>query len=282
MTTVDTAAILAGCQVAVGPCRLVADWSMGHGEATTLEIESLDGERWIAKHIRREKKYRQELHAYREWVPALGVRAPTLHRAEDRLNLLILNRLPGVIAEGTSWAHHPEIHRQAGRLTRLLHDSAPSVADPDVGADLARRLEACIARADGLLDQREIALARAHVAALAASGPIETVPCHLDDQPRNWIVDEDGTVALIDFGHAERQGWMREVVQLHFLDWPDAPDLRDAFFDGYGRHPDEQDWAQFTGYVAYLGAITVVWAHEHNDPDFAAKGRAWLHSLIES
>ena len=271
--------VLSRCRRELGPCELVADRSMPHGEALTLEVETAAGVRWIAKHVRREKKYRQELTAYLEWVPALGPGAPTLHSAHDDLHLLLVSRLPGRPADGTPAAHDPEVHRRAGALTRLLHGSAAPVSDPGFAADLLRRLEKYIARAGGLLSADEIGFARARVAALDGS-PVVIVPCHRDNQPRNWIVGERGELGLIDFGHAERHNWITDVGQLRFRFWRARPELGEAFFDGYGREPGEADWRLFHSYVAYLGLSTVVWAHEHDDPEFEVEGHDWLRDLM--
>jgi hypothetical protein len=39
-------------------------------------------------------------------------------------------------------------------------------------------------------------------------GPVELVPTHGDWQTRNWLVD-DGTIRIIDLGHAERPSAQR-------------------------------------------------------------------------
>jgi thiamine kinase-like enzyme len=57
---------------------------------------------------------------------------------------------------------------------------------------------------------------------------------HGDNQPRNWLVDDTGTIRLIDFGRAGIDAWIRDIDRMYFAEWAADPDLEDAFFDGYG------------------------------------------------
>ena len=242
-----------------------------------MEIEA-GGARWIAKHLRRTKKYVQERTAYRDWVPALGAHAPALHSAHDDVRLLIVSRLPGVPAEGTPAADDPETHRRAGALTRLLHEGTPPV-EVDFAEELRLRLDDYVARGRDVLTADEIDVARSHAARLAGTPPTAAVPCHLDNEPRNWLVGPDDDVALIDFGNARRQPWITDVAPLRQRDWRARPDLAAAFFAGYGREPDDADRHLADGYVAYLAVSTIVWAHRHDDIPFADEARTWLREL---
>ncbi|HEX3591858.1 MAG TPA: hypothetical protein VHV74_19730 [Pseudonocardiaceae bacterium] len=276
-STLSRDAVLARCRDALGPCEFAADLSTSHGEALTLEIDA-GGIRWIAKHLRRRKKYLQELTAYRDWVPALGASAPALHSAHDDVRLLIISRLPGGPAEGTPAADDPRTHHRAGALTRLLHDGVPPVL-VDFAQELRRRLDDYAERGRHVLTGDEIDTARAYAARLTGTAPTPAVPCHLDNQPRNWLVGPDGEIALIDFGNAKRQPWITDVSAIRQREWRERPDLEHAFFAGYGRQPDAADRRLADGHLAYLGIATIVWALDHDDPAFADQGRAWLRDL---
>jgi hypothetical protein len=278
---VDPAAIVARCSSVLGDCTVVADRSMSHGEAIVLELVSSSGAGWIAKHVVREKKYRQELGAYSEWVRMLGPAAPALHSAHDDLRLLILSRLDGRTVEGSEWEYSPPVYRRIGELTRLLHVSAAPEVDEDFADDLVDRLENYLDRGAHLLTPDEIDLARSQVGEITEMPPAITVPCHLDNHARNWLVDETGTVKIIDFGHAQRAPWIADINRMELRHWREMPDLRDAFFDGYGQLPTEDDWHMYRLYLAYVGVTTIVWAHEHGDATFAAEGRAWLRGLAD-
>lgn len=184
---------------------------MSHGEAIVLELAGADGAGWIAKCVLREKKYRQELTAYREWVPALADAAPMLHSVHHDLHLLLLNALDGRIVQGTPAEHDADVHHRIGTLTRLLHGSTVPLPVPRFAEHLAHRLEGYVVRGRALLSRDEIDFARGRVAALAGLPPVGTVPCHLDNHPRNWLLGDDGVVRMIDFGHAERQPWIRDI-----------------------------------------------------------------------
>jgi Ser/Thr protein kinase RdoA (MazF antagonist) len=277
---VDLSRIVSRCTQVLGECTVVADRSMSHGEAIVLELEDSSGRGWIAKHIVREKKYRQELAAYRDWVRMLESAAPSLHSAHDELNLLLLTKVSGTTVEGSRWEYDPAVYHRIGELTRLLHISAAPVADEDFAENLADRLEDYIFRGAHLLTPDEVDCARAQVGELADLPPVITVPCHLDNHPRNWLVDEDGTVKLIDFGHAKMHPWVTDTNRMDLYHWRESPELREAFFDGYGMRPTEDDMYLYRLYLAYHGVTTIVWAHEHGDPKFAAEGRAWLSDLM--
>ncbi len=62
------------------------------------------------------------------------------------------------------------------------------------------------------------------------------VPTHGDAQIRNTIWNpETRIVALIDFERAEYGPAVRDLIRLEYGPWDGRPDLRGAFFDGFGR-----------------------------------------------
>jgi Ser/Thr protein kinase RdoA (MazF antagonist) len=90
-------------------------------------------------------------------------------------------------------------------------------------------------RAAPLLTPDDKAVIRDHLAAIGQADIPSGGPCHLDFQPRNWLVSSPGDVSVIDFEHARIDLPARDLVRLRFRTWPGHPDLRDAFLDGYGR-----------------------------------------------
>jgi Ser/Thr protein kinase RdoA (MazF antagonist) len=171
------------------------------------------------------------------------------------------------------------VHHAAGRLIRRLHDAEPPLRDGELAEATARKLETWIRRGQDLLTADEIAFARRQVAPLAAAGPLHVVPVHMDNQPRNWIVGENGQVSLIDFGACRRDTWIRDMGRMYFQQWDGRPDLREAYYAGYGRDPGPADLMLLRCYLAYSGLSTVVWAHEHGDPGFCDHGHAILARL---
>jgi len=90
-------------------------------------------------------------------------------------------------------------------VIRLLHDAEPPQTDADIAAATARKLEGWIARGRDLLSPEEVQFARDQVRPLATAGPLPIVPTHMDSQPRNWMISDDGSVSLIDFGSCKRE-----------------------------------------------------------------------------
>ena len=105
------------------------------------------------------------------------------------------------------------------------------------------------------------------------------VPTHGDNHPRNWLVDDDGVVRLIDFGQATFEWWGRDLLRMRVKDWLGRPDLREAYLAGHGCEVSAQDEVLFRVREAH-GALTVVfWARQHRDPEFEQSAFATLARL---
>jgi Ser/Thr protein kinase RdoA (MazF antagonist) len=271
--------LLDACEPFLGPVTLVSDLSWKLGDNKVVEVSDRDGRSWIVKAVLHREGYERELRALRRWAPALGDGAPALLAADDERQILVMARRPGRLAEETTAETDPAVHEQAGRLTRRLHDAEPPLLDADATGSTARMLETWISRGSDLLSQEEIDFSREQVRPLATLGSVATVPCHLDNQPRNWLVDDAGAVSLIDFGMCKQDVWIRDVRRLYAQQWVGRPDLRDAFYAGYGRAPTAADLALLRCYLAYSALSTVVWAREHHDPGFEEQGRRTLAGL---
>jgi Ser/Thr protein kinase RdoA (MazF antagonist) len=271
--------LLEACEPFLGPVTLVSDMSWRLGDNKVVEVCDRQGRLWIAKLDRHQEGYEREVHALRRWAPALGSGAPALVAADDGRRLLIMASRPGRLAEATTAETDPAVHEQAGRLTRRLHDAEPPIPDADIAASTARKLEVWISRGSHLLTDADVGFSRDEVRMLASTGPLPTVPCHMDNQPRNWLVDDAGTVSLIDFGMCKRDVWIRDVRRLYVQQWVGRPDLRDAFYAGYGRTPTAADLTLLRCYLAYSALSTIVWANEHGDPGFEEQGRRTLANL---
>ena len=279
MTVLSARELLAACERVLGPVTLVTDRSWQHGEHHVIEVSDSAGQRWIAKSVRERGSYEREIHALRNWAPALDGAAPALRACDDAWQLLIMTRLPGRLAEETEAELDPAVHKLAGQLIRQLHEAVPPETDRDVAAAMAGKLELWIGRGSGLLSDAEISFGRQQVKPLTAVGPVSTLPCHLDNQPRNWLVDDDGRVSLIDFGMCRRDVWIRDMARLYVQQWAGRPDLRDAFYAGYDRIPAAADLVLLRCYLAYSAISTVVWAREHGDALFEEQGRRTLARL---
>jgi thiamine kinase-like enzyme len=103
--------------------------------------------------------------------------------------------------------------------------------------------------------------------------------CHLDFQPRNWIVDDNGTVRLIDFEHARPDARIRDMARLAHRYWPHRPDLCQAFVRGYGTSLSEQERTLLYHFGALEAATALVRGRDTDDADLVMHGRALLDRL---
>ena len=259
----------------LGPLRVEQDRSWDHGEADVLRVVDADGVTWYAKHHRRKEHHARELAAYQDWVPSLGERAPRLRAFDEELQVLVLSAVPGEAYSNLP----PELHQQAGALLRRFHDVEFLSPWTDFAAEKRAELERWAARADGLLEPREVDFVRSEVRGFERLPAPPRVPCHLDYSPRNWLI-ADSTVYIIDFERARPEIWINDVGRLYFGDWQGNPALREAFWDGYGRMPAADDLALLIGGYALTAMSTIIWAHEHNDQAFEGWGRELLAGLM--
>lgn len=102
------------------------------------------------------------------------------------------------------------------------------------------------------------------------------VPCHLDYSARNWLVDDDGALRVIDFAGAGRDVWVCDLRRLEFGTWATQPGLREAFFDGYGRMPTADDEALLRASGALTAVSRIVRGTERNLPKATSDGRLIL------
>ncbi len=267
--------VLDCCSEVLGQCAVVADRSWPHGEALVFEVLDCEGRGWIVKRPAKHSHYRRELEAYWEWVPSLGDRAPALLAHNDVAMCLVISVLPGEVGRDGD----PDVFRQAGALTRRFHESAPALPDLGFAPRMADTLEQWLARGGGVIDSESADFARRQVARISELPPPLTVPCHWDNHPRNWLVDQEGTVRLIDFGHSRWQAWALDFNRLYFGSWRDRPDLREGFLEGYGKNLDDEDVALIERCGVQIAVSNIIWAREHGDAPFEELGRRTLDVL---
>jgi hypothetical protein len=234
---------------------------------------------YVAKQHRSPQRFRAEHHAYRQWTAVLGTHAPKLITADLTHHILFLTALPGLPA--TLHAGTPgerATHRDAGRRLRALHHARAPRPDPQIAGLLAERLWHWEQRAHGLLSRRERAALLRHADALTNTGPLNVSVCHLDFQPRNWLVDR-GTVSLLDFEHCRIDAQIRDLTRLAHRHWPGRPDLREAFLAGYGRPLTPRETSLLQHFGAIDAVTSIVRAHEAGDGELDAYGRALLSQI---
>ncbi|HEY3871858.1 MAG TPA: aminoglycoside phosphotransferase family protein [Actinocrinis sp.] len=292
--------LLAYAERVLGRCEAVEDCSWGHGWSVVLRLRDAAGTTWFVKRHRDRERYDAEVTAYQRWVPALGEQAARL-RAHDAAQAIVLSALPGrpapwperdiERADRADRAHCADraervaadlaLQRSAGALLRRLHGAQPAVAWDDFGAAKTWEFDRLAPQAAGLLTARELGAARAGVRALCEVGvPQRQVPCHRDYSQRNWLVDDDGGLRVIDFEWARPDVWVTDLIRLSFGAWQDRPDLQEAFLDGYGRRLSDADRAVLTGCSILTAVWLVVKARESAQGSFEQSSRLMLRRLI--
>ncbi len=272
-----TAGINALCHRALGPGTLHPRAGRNSGTSHITRVTDGRGRRYVVKIHTTLEKHQREVHAYTHWTtPAFGSHAPRLVAVDPDLPGVLLTALPGEPADAQAPLH---AHWQAGMLLRRLHDSQPPSPLPDYADHLASRLDQWLATAEELLAIAEQRLVRRHIAALADLPIPPGVPCHLDYQPHNWLIDDTGALGIVDFEHARIDTGGRDLVRLAHRYWPGHPDRRAAFLDGYGRQLTAIEQRLLT-HCAALDAVTcLVRGHQTNDARLAEHGRATLRQL---
>jgi len=274
----------------LGRCAVVGDFSWEHRMSRVLRLRDEHGVAWFVKQHRDRDRYDAEVTAYREWVPALGDRAPRLHSYDHGLRAIVISVVPGTPAPwpppeapAADRQRGPEaaIHRQAGAILRRLHGARAPLPRPDIGAAKTHELDGLIAEAGpGLLADTELGFVRAQVHALNAIGSATMVPCHRDYTPRNWLV-HDGLVSVIDFEWARLDAPAGDLARMHLAIWAGRPDLEEAFFDGYGRGLDAQDRIVLDSYAALTAIWLIIKARETAQPTFEQAIRSALANLMD-
>lgn len=262
----------------LGDVRTVADPSLpGH----LLRLVDGDGRSYLAKQHRLRDRYQTEEHAYRVWSQHLSGHVPELVGCHDSTRTLIFTAVPGTNGTNLTPGSEEEVraHHVAGTVLGTLHRATTSPMTGAIGAGLAQRLRAWAERADqiGLLTGHQ--LGRLLDAAETLAGThMDSAVCHLDYQPRNWVVSPHHFV-VCDLEHMRRDARLRDFARMEFRHWQAAPHLRDAFFDGYGDRPTGDEQRLLDTFGAIEAATALVRGHEQRDNALVGHGRTALARL---
>jgi hypothetical protein len=245
-----------------------------------MRVVTGEGRQFVAKRHTKPDRYARELHAYRTWGTHLNDHAPKLVGRDDDACTLLLTALPGDRAD-TAEPDSPEeelAHHQAGHVLGKLHRATSSPRSGTVGAELAERLQSWIvraARAD-LINASERKRLEHHLSVLG-NNIMDSAVCHLDYQPRNWLIRDK--FGVYDFEHMRRDARIRDFARLEFRRWQDAPHLRASFLDGYGRPLSAAEQRLLESCGAIEATTALVKGHQENDLALTAHGRTILSRL---
>ncbi|MFJ2554040.1 MULTISPECIES: aminoglycoside phosphotransferase [unclassified Streptomyces] len=245
-----------------------------------MRLVADDGRHFIAKQHAKRDRYAGELGAYGAWGTHLTGHAPELVGRDDATFTLLLTALTGDRADTVAPGSPEEelAHHEAGLVLGRLHRATSMPQGGAVGAALAERFQWWIDRAAhaALIDAAEEHLLKHHAAILGTSH-MDSAVCHLDYQPRNWLIGD--TLGIFDFEHMRRDARVRDFARLEFRRWQAAPHLRTAFFDGYGRPPNDTERRLLESFGAIEAATALVKGHQECDSTLSAHGRTVLSRL---
>ncbi|MGW7381495.1 aminoglycoside phosphotransferase family protein [Streptomyces sp. NPDC054794] len=293
-STMPSPALLAWAAKELGTEVCVAQ--ARHGVASHLRENSRvwalrrpDGIRFYVKVEPEPVMYERETFALRHAVPALGAdHAPQLRASSAEHLALLLTAVPGTPLDSLTLAPAEELraHRRGGALLALLH-AAGDLSGPH-RARAERALQAAADSADRHLRQAGDRLTPAeHRLVRDLAERLRDLPAlplafiHGDARSRNLLWSRrPGRAAWVDFERSRFATAVQDFVPMSCGIWAERPDLRAAWFRGYGRDllPEEQQ--ALKGLAALDAVSCLVRGPAHDDPALTVRGRRTLDRLM--
>ncbi|KIF75594.1 aminoglycoside phosphotransferase [Streptomyces sp. 150FB] len=191
------------------------------------------------------KDYEREILGYAYAARVLAPHeAPRLLASDPGLQAIMTSALPGRIVRDLPLRPEEErrVHELAGRLLRRWHDHSDPASGQDseiiraAFADQAQEAATCLEGTAAHLDDKQRAMVRCVVRELPqmAEG-LPVVYQHGDYSTRNWLWSPEHGHGVIDFAMSRKGIAVEEFVWLCAAVWTPRPDLKAAYFAGYGR-----------------------------------------------
>ncbi len=255
-----------------------------HAASSTNSLTFLrdqDGAEFVLKRFLSRRAYERESYALSHWAPLLPCLTPRVVRVFGNPEFAILmTRVPGrsLSADETRGSH---INRMAGLILATLHKTSEKDDDHlDTKEALTQRWDdACERAASWLKDseRKKLAAGRAGITELE---PRQRVPCHGDYVPRNWLLGDDKSLAVLDFENARMNIPEVDFLKLYMECWPHPSAAKKAFFAGYGsiNEGTSEKWLEILATFYRLG--TVNWCLKTGNHLEANRARSELFSQL--
>ncbi|MBB5494844.1 aminoglycoside phosphotransferase [Nocardiopsis metallicus] len=216
------------------------------------------------------------------------LQAPRVLAADESLLALATSPVPGSIVRGLELTVGEEqrVHARAGALLRRWHERSPRATSGDHAS-----ICTSITRQAGEADQILPLIAKATTAAqqaLVRDAALELPRCapatpvvyrHGDYATRNWLWDPHHGFGIIDFAKAAPGLLVEELVWLQGARWLERPDLRRAFFDGYGRELSQAEERALQLLTVRLAASYLATGLTQGDSALVERGHQGLERL---
>ena len=248
-----------------------------------------DGSRAWLKHHELPLLYERELLGLEQFVPALGPqtwwKSPSLIAKDDELEVILMTEVSGELLDSTpvSSDECTRMFQLAGKFIRKLHDA--DIRDPDgidAGEYLRDRLQYYLGAGEKSVDEKTAAWAGELIDEACSFSGLRRVPCHMDFSPRNWLIQrgEEGTgFGVIDWERARWDLWLQDVQRMEYDHFHREPHLREAYFEGYGREPSEDEGLQLNAISLVTSIASIAWAAAHDDAQFVELSRAQIERI---
>ncbi|WP_244330208.1 phosphotransferase enzyme family protein [Streptomyces prasinus] len=200
--------------------------------------------------------------------------------ADSALRAVVITAVPGQPLHGL--AHPPEqqqhLFHQIGALAAAIHRSAAGPFPTAEGVPALAKVERHLEAARPYLNPGDEKFIRSTVARAEGVPPLDRVPTHGDFQLRNLLLDQDGSLAVIDFERSEPGPAIRDLVRLADA-WATQPRLCDAFMAGYGRELTPAEEERFVIDSALDALSGIQYGTTHSDAETQDRGHRTLARL---
>ncbi len=252
-----------------------------HAESQVWKITAQQANYYLKAH-KQKNKYKQESYAYENWAKQIPEQCSQLIAKQENLNSILLSSIEAEALEQQSLSARQEqaSYEQAGQFLRKWHNLNYRDNDIDLTDAMQQRLKKWTQRAKNLVEDKEIAWVKEQTLELIFHLKDYTrVPCHRDYSGRNWLLDKDHKLWVIDFEHSRADFFLVDFERQYSSIWLTRPDLKEAFLAGYGKKINELEWQLLKRLSSFSALSTIVWAREHKDKAFEAFGWKQLERL---
>lgn len=252
-----------------------------HAESQVWKIETQKANYYLKTH-KQKSKFKQEVNAYENWAKQIPDQCPQFITKEESLNAILLSSLEAEPLEQQNLSAKQEqvVYEQAGQFLRTWHDLKYIDNDIDLTDAMQQRLTKWTQRATNLVEDKGITWVKDQTLELIHHlKDYQRVPCHRDYSARNWLLDKNHRLWVIDFEHSRADFFLVDFERQYSSIWLTRPDIKEAFLAGYGKKISELEWQLLKRLSGFSALSTIVWAREHKDRAFEAYGRQQLERL---
>ncbi|MFI2415093.1 aminoglycoside phosphotransferase family protein [Streptomyces sp. NPDC018947] len=267
-----------------GPAEVVADHSWPGTSTTVLRLRATDGRQMILKANTSTDSFRREHTALSRWAPALGASAPQLLDVDEDAQLLLMTAVAGHPLQSLTLTGQQKrrAYERAGSLLARFHATAPRTVLPAFGAERAAYIRAQLTDGTHPLSGADLAVLDEALHLLEALPAQQAQPSHLDFTSRNVLWNTEAEAGVIDFETSRYEAVGRDFLRITQRTLYRHPDLRTAFYQGYGREPDRAESELMRICTVTDAAAIVVAGTARRQHAFATEARGILTAAVRA